>query len=152
MPLIIQCSFTLSTGNHVEDNTNIYDIINVTMSYSALFFWADHGFMFLSLQVQWAPTGTVSQVLQVDQDPLVFTEQRVNKVILASLVSLGCAIHPCAMAAWWGGILTAKGQSIDVMQRHDRQQSGADVEQTAIPQDDLMSASSLCRGNKTDLF
>lgn len=59
-------------------------------------------------------------------------EQRVRVVILASLGSLGCVIHPCATVAWWGGILTAKGQTIDIVQRHGRHQSEADVEQTAI--------------------
>lgn len=41
----------------------------------------------------------VNQVLQVNLGPLVKTAQRVKVVILASLVSLVCAIHPCAMEA-----------------------------------------------------
>lgn len=53
----------------------------------------------LGLRVQWVHRGTVSQVFQVSLDPLVYTEQREKAVVLASLVSLGCVIHPCAMVA-----------------------------------------------------
>lgn len=86
----------------------------------------------LPRQVQWVPRGTASPVLRAGLDSLVWTEQRVKVVILASLVSLGCVVHPCATVALWGGILTAKGQTIDATQRHCRQKSGADVEQTDI--------------------
>lgn len=71
----------------------------------------------------------VNQVLQVNLGPLVKMAQRVKVVILASLVSLVCAIHPCAMEAWWGGILTAKAQTIDIRQHHCRHQYKADAEQ-----------------------
>lgn len=67
----------------------------------------------LSQQVQLARKATVIQALQVSREPQDSTELKGNVAAQAFLVGLGCAIRPCATAAWWGRIRTAKDQSFD---------------------------------------
>lgn len=106
----------------------------------------------LSHQAHLAPLGTAGQDLLGSQEPRVITEQRVKAVTPASPVSRVCVTRPCATAAWWGGIPTAKGRAIDATQPDCRCQSGTDAERTDI----LRKISFLCLlhscGNKMDPF